>query len=71
MIPSEEVYIRLANNQTHFKDETIGVKIENGNLLLTTFRVIFYMSDGAVEVPLCYVKSVDKSVSKIYHNLFI
>ena len=40
-----------------------GVHIEGGSVILTTYRVV-YMKDGkGIEMPLCYVTNVEKSVS--------
>jgi len=42
---------------------SLGVKVENGSVILTTHRIIFFTNDGAIEVPLCFVTKTGKTVS--------
>jgi len=43
LLPQEEVYVRLQNNQITYEDKSLDNKIKNGNMLLTTNRVLFYI----------------------------
>lgn len=45
----------------------LGEKIKNGNLVLTTHRILFFKSDWGLEVPLCYITSHAKLVSLTSH----
>ena len=39
-----------------------NVKIEKGNLVLTTYRTIFFIGKSGVEVPHFYVAKIEKTV---------
>lgn len=44
---------------------SLDVKIENGNLLLTTYRTIFFIGTSGIEVPHFFVSKIEKTVSRI------
>ena len=35
-------------------------KVKKGNILLTTHRVIYFINENAIEVPLFYIKNIEK-----------
>jgi hypothetical protein len=42
----------------------LKLKLSKGNILLTTHRVIFYKENQGVELPLHYIKAIEKTVSE-------
>ena len=45
-------------------------KVQNGNILLTTHRVLFYIDNECLEVPLYNVSSFEKLVSHRQKKIF-
>ena len=60
LYPNEEVYVRLQNHEITMEDHDNKKKIKKGNILLTTHRVIYYVSQDGIEVPLFHVKNIEK-----------
>ena len=60
LYPQEEVYLRLQNGKVTYEDNDRNTKIKNGHLLLTTHRILFYIDQECLEVPLHNVSSIEK-----------
>ena len=54
------MYLRLQSQQITLEDSTKGNgKIKGGNALVTTHRVLFYLDNECLEIPLCYIEKVE------------
>lgn len=67
LVPQEEVYLRLQSQAITLEDSTKGNgKIKGGNALVTTHRVLFYLGDECLEIPLCYVQNLEKGSKGLF-----
>ena len=58
-VPQEELYLKVFG--VTWVDETHKLNGDNGQLIVTTHRVLWTDGNYGVEVPLCYIFKVDKS----------
>ena len=59
-LSQEEVYMKIMGTIT-YDDESSKHKIKEGNLLLTTHRIIFFKGSWGLELPLHYVGTFEKT----------
>ena len=58
--PQEEQYFQSVANKVIFEDNSQKLKLADGNMVLTTHRILFFKGPkDCLEVPLWYVGSTD------------